>query len=387
MKKLAIMIISLWFGTAQAAQFGSLVANHEFNLYQDAQLIETAISYDSQITFDLPTGKHTIEIVDMGPAPTATPTEVQTEDPTPSPTPSPTDPIIDPPTGTPTATATPSPSPSPTVEPTLTEEEGLEVFVASYDENTQRNRFQIMDISGKSLTSYTEVLEGVPSEGQMRVADLNGDGVKEIIAFGASIEGILLEYWNGAGQMIQSRTTLTSWHHFDIHLQTCDFDGNPGEEVIVMGRNQSGIYRFEVYDSNGASVVTFPSIVLGYNTIQGFAMDDVDGDGETEVVVFGRTSQDRIEATVIGIEGVDAPVTLFGQGYMVSGNGFTVDIDGDGRLRDRFGGAERSQFLPVDRDRHLRSDPPQEECALLQVRQSGHRLRRGCEAEMAAKRS
>ncbi|MCA9441726.1 MAG: hypothetical protein KC964_13025 [Candidatus Omnitrophica bacterium] len=317
MKKLALVVAGLWLTGAQAAQIGMLASNHEFNIYQDGDLVETVFSQDSMVNLELPSGKHTIELIDMGPMPTST----ATPSPTFSPTPSPTNPVVIDPTATPT--------PSPTAEPTV-QEEGLEVFVASYNEDTQRNRFQVIDASGKSMAPYIEVLEGVPGEGQVQVADLDGDGMKEIIAFGASSTGIVLEYWNGMGELLQSRSTLSRFHYFDIHLQTCDFDGEPGEEVIVMGRNQSGIYRFEAYDSAGTAVATYPSIILGYNVIQGFAMDDVDGDGQTEVVVFGRTNQDQIEATVIGMEGVDDPVTLFGKGYSVTGDGFTVDLDGDG---------------------------------------------------------
>ncbi len=306
MRKLAITLAIIWTADVQAAVIGSLISNHNYDVYRDGTFIETSASTNDAVTVEFPAGKHTIQLYDMGPVPTQTP--------------SPTPPVV---------SDDPTPTPTPSIEPTH-KGKGRKVFVAGFDKEKKKNRFEVLDTSGKSFNLYNEVLSGVSTEGQMEIADLNGDGTNEIIAFGASTTGIKLEYWTGQGQLLQTRNTLSSWHHFDIRFFTCDFDGNDGEEVLVMGRNQSGIYRFEAYDSEGNSVVTYPSIVLGYHTIEKVALDDVDGDGAKEVVVFGRTQNERTEATVIGMEGVESPITLFGIGYSPISSGFTLDLDGDG---------------------------------------------------------
>ncbi|MCA9429984.1 MAG: hypothetical protein KC940_05725, partial [Candidatus Omnitrophica bacterium] len=72
MKKLALVVAGLWLTGAQAAQIGMLASNHEFNIYQDGDLVETVFSQDSMVNLELPSGKHTIELIDMGPMPTST---------------------------------------------------------------------------------------------------------------------------------------------------------------------------------------------------------------------------------------------------------------------------------------------------------------------------
>jgi len=329
MKKLAMVLTVFWVTSAQALQVGTLVSNHSYDILRNGSFVESVVAADSAVEIDLPQGNHTFEFIDRGPAPTQTPTATPstsataTPSPTPSLSPSPTQTQTGGGGGSPTPTATPNPT-----EPPV--EEGLEILVASFDEDSKKNRFQTLNLAGKSLATYTEVLAGVATGGHFEVADLDHNGKKEVVAFGASPSGIKLEYWSGEGQLLQSRNTLSTWHNYENRLLACDFDGNPGDEVVVMGRNQSGIYRVEAYDSEGASLVTYPSVILGYNTVQDVTVDDVDGDGACEVVVFGRTTNDQTEATVIGLDGVASPIVMFGKGYSAAGSGFTVDLDGDG---------------------------------------------------------
>lgn len=326
MKTLASWLIGIGsFGlcsiAAQSAEVGSLAVNHMYDVLRDGNLVTTVALVDDVLEIDLLPGKHTVKLVNKGPLPTATPSPTKT------------------PTTAPTATATPSPTKTPTTEPTATPTptsstsgtgKGKKVVVAGFDDETRGNKFKVLNSSGKSLNSFVSVLSGIATEGQLELADLDGDGLKEVAAFGASPSGIKLEFWDTQGILIQSKTPLSAWHYYDTHLLTGDFDGAAGEEAIVIGRNQAGSYRLEAYDGFGETKASHPTLDLGYTTIQGVEMADLDGDSGDEVVIFGRTASERTEASVIGKHGLETPIVLFGKGYSENANGFLVDLDGDG---------------------------------------------------------
>ena len=77
MKILAITTTLFFAINSYAAQVGTLTANHNYDVYLDGTFVSTKKSANSIVTIDLPNGKHTIQLIDMGPAPTQTPRILQ----------------------------------------------------------------------------------------------------------------------------------------------------------------------------------------------------------------------------------------------------------------------------------------------------------------------
>jgi len=187
-------------------------------------------------------------------------------------------------------------------------------------------------------------------------SDLDGDGRQEIIAS---------RYANGSGVSVYEMTPegvmelvwysdTTSAAAVDYasgtrYAQTADFDGDGnGEIVFFRGRYNddpnSGLYVYE-YDGsdNGYELKFFNNLsilsgdTLGSILVEHFVIDDVDGDGEEEIIFASNgvslgvnRSEDMF--SVLSINGFDSPFATLVEEYWVSARDVNKDLVTDNLL-------------------------------------------------------
>jgi hypothetical protein len=291
---------------AGASQFGNLQPGASYLVLMDGQSQSYETAAGGVVNVNLPAGGHTValQMVDSVPTPTETPS--------------------------PTATETESPSPTETPSPTATLQ-GSEVIVAGFDQSTLKNRFEVIDGNGMSLTGTVEILQGVTTEGQIKTADMNGDGQLEVLAAGYdSTKGVVLEYWSGDGNLLKSLTIFPVDFTEENYLLTGSVDGDATHEVMVVGRDGLGAYHLVTVDFQGARKGDTQILSPGYTRVDDLMAVDTTGGGTSDLAMLARNANNAIELNVIQDHTVTTSVLIFGNGYTGDASIFSLDIDGDG---------------------------------------------------------
>ncbi len=280
---------------AGASQFSNLQTGATYLVLLDGQSQSSQIATDGLVTVDLPQGSHTLALqLDANP----TPTQTETETPTP----------------TPTAT-----------------KNGRQVIVGSFDKGGKKNRFEVLNTAGLSLTGTVEILNGVTTEGQIKTADLNGDGQLEVLATGYNAtNGVVLEYWSGEGTLLNSLNIFPADFSQENYLLTGSVDGDETEEVLVVGRDGQGAYHMVTVDFQGARKGDTQILQTGYSRIDDLMAVDTTGTGTADLALLARNTNNAIELNVIKDHTVTTSVLIFGNGYTGDASIFRLDINGDG---------------------------------------------------------
>jgi len=153
--------------------------------------------------------------------------------------------------------------------------------------------------TNNGLGNFTEVTD-TPFEGVFRssvaFSDVDGDGDSDVLITGetTSGEGISILYANdGMGNFIGAIDTP-----FDgvasSSVAFSDMDGDGDSDVLITGRTDSGqIAKLYTNDGMGnfTEVTDTPFIGVSSGTV---AFSDVDGDGNSDVLVTGRTDSGQI---------------------------------------------------------------------------------------------
>ncbi len=290
-----LLLVSL---PAGASQFANLQPGATYLVLIDGQSQSTQTALGGVVTVSLPTGGHTIALQQVESIPT--------------------------PIETPSPTSLETASPTPKLD-------GHEVIVASYDEGTHRNRFEVIDGTGMSLTGVVEILQGVGSEAQIKTADLNGDGQLEVLAAGYDASrGVVLEYWSGKGTLLNAVTVFPIDFTDENFLLTGSVDGDETEEVMVVGRDGRGAYHMVTVDFQGARKGDTQILSPGYTRIDDLMAIDTTGTGVSDLALLARNMNNAIELNVIKDHTVTSSVLIFGNGYTGDASIFSLDVDGDG---------------------------------------------------------
>ncbi len=293
-----IAFILLFSLPAGASQFVNLQPGATYLVLVDGQNQSTQVATEGLVTVSLPQGGHTValQLVEATPTPTESETETPME----------------------------TPSPTPTAQ-------GQEVIVGTFDQITGKNRFEVIDGTGMSLTGAVEILQGVSTEGQIKTADLNGDGQLEVLAAGYNAsKGVVLEYWSGDGSLLKSLTVFPTGFSEENFLLTGSVDGDETEEVMLVGRDEIGAYHMVTVDFYGARKGDTQILQTGYSRIDDLMTVDTTGTGTCGLALLARNENNAIELNVIKDHTVSTSVLIFGNGYTGDASTFSLDIDGDG---------------------------------------------------------
>lgn len=190
--------------------------------------------------------------------------------------------------------------------------------------------------------SYTEVI-GTPFVGvsvsYVAFSDVDGDGDNDLLIAGAPSPGpeIVKLYTNdGTGNFTE--VTDTPFDNLQVDsFAFSDVDGDGDSDLIMLGRNNTGppfalFARLYTNDGTGNFTEVMGTPFTGVDT-SALAFSDVDGDGDSDVLIAGSTSPGIEQATKLytndGMgnftEVMDTPFI-----GVVSGSIAFADVDNDG---------------------------------------------------------
>ncbi|MBS0242610.1 MAG: DUF4214 domain-containing protein [Proteobacteria bacterium] len=180
-----------------------------------------------------------------------------------------------------------------------------------------------------------------------QVADLDGNGTLEIIQgtgnFFQDSRGSYIDVWNAAGDL---RNTLVTHGRTLAAPLVADLNGDGSKEII--GATLSGY----VEAWNSAGQLLFSTHVVPYGSSSSAQLPiantpiavDMDGDGKLEILVSIGGQQAVLNSAGVQISSTAQPVNVFGT---YSGSPVAKDIDNDGHLDLLSGGTTIDQSQAV----------------------------------------
>jgi predicted nucleotidyltransferase len=186
--------------------------------------------------------------------------------------------------------------------------------------------------------SYTEVLD-TPFEqvyeGSVNFSDVDGDGDNDVLITGESDSGRIAKLYanDGTGSFAEVMNTNFEGVNSGTSVAFSDVNGDGYSDILITGRNDSfdRIAKLYINDGTGGYPVILPPPFVGVSS-SSIAFSDVDGDGDKDVLMTGfndpgfRTSKLYInDGTGIFMEVVDTPFEAVASGCIAFS-----DVDGDG---------------------------------------------------------
>jgi hypothetical protein len=175
-----------------------------------------------------------------------------------------------------------------------------------------------------------------------KVADLDGDGLSEVIVVNTSSNTVSLfrnisypgGFWTGSFATKVDLTTGTS----PAALEVADLDGDGKPEIIVAN---SGANSISVFKNNSTSGNISFSAKVDYGTVNVpacFAIADFDGDGNTDIAVgagsgtVGLLRNTGYRSTVFSTASFNSSVTFSPGGIAIRISAGDLDLDGKPEL-------------------------------------------------------
>lgn len=180
------------------------------------------------------------------------------------------------------------------------------------------------------------------------VGDADGDGLEELAVFGRILNNFFVRLYESTAP--QAYPTALAWQlegfGWEVGVKIADTDGDGVREVVVAGNSAQG-NRVAVYENKGDNtfVQTFFQVIPGLNVAQSMALaDDLDGDGRAEILMGGITDSG---AKVVMVEntGNDSYAQVW-EAALTEGTHtinaqkivYAGDLDGDGKKEFLAGG-------------------------------------------------
>ena len=200
------------------------------------------------------------------------------------------------------------------------------VWISTYD------RIMIIDYAWPASAASAEPMPRI-------MADVNGDDMEDIIGFGTKGVNVALSTGTGFSSTSLWLTNFgydQGWRSDTMLRKMADVNGDGMADVVGFGN--SGVY-VSLSDGSGFEDASLWVNDFGYD--QGWRLDkgirvlaDVDGDGMADVVGFGNKGVNVALSTGTGFEPARLWVSNFGydQGWInTKGLRFMSDVDGDGK--------------------------------------------------------
>ncbi len=165
------------------------------------------------------------------------------------------------------------------------------------------NFISLFSLQGYSQTLDFNLASPQPNlvevyEGSFASGDVDGDGDKDLLITGQSPQRVTKLYLNdGTGIFVETSTILTNASSTVSILKDLDNDGDL--DLFLSGNSNVGVIFTNIYRNNGGGVFTQvnnPALPLFKGG--GAAIDDVDNDGDQDIVISTKTSTNAFVADV-----------------------------------------------------------------------------------------
>jgi hypothetical protein len=162
--------------------------------------------------------------------------------------------------------------------------------------------------------------------GAMAIADMNADGVPDLVLVGGGIPGVVVRRGRGDASFESPLTFPTSREAFALAVGDLDGDGRP--DAVTSGAADPGGIAV-LRGAAGGTLGTATNVTLGF-TPSCLRIADVDGDGHPDVIAAGSAGQ-MVLLRNDGAGHLGAPTTLPPASTRAVGPTFVIaDLDGDG---------------------------------------------------------
>jgi hypothetical protein len=189
------------------------------------------------------------------------------------------------------------------------------------------------DPATHALNAPQEYVLSTNAAGTLAIADLNSDGLPDIVvaSAGSSSNGLLSFFFQGAGGTLGTEYVYTAVPVVsggEIHVADMNSDGY-NDIVVQSGNNQLGIVK----QLSPGVYSTSPDIYTVQITgpfFRSFALGDLNGDGRADIVVADQANSGFLNIFLQNATGTLTGPTLLNFSFNVQDEVKIADIDGDG---------------------------------------------------------
>ena len=165
---------------------------------------------------------------------------------------------------------------------------------------------------------------------QFNLADVNGDGKKDVVGIGANDERFVVWLSNGSGFNQGQQWYNGVYNYSAYQFNLADVNGDGKEDIVGIGANDE---RYLVWLSNGSGFnqgQQWYNGIYDYSTYQ-FDLADVNGDGKKDVVGIG-VNDERYLVWLSNGSGFNQGQQWYNGVYDYSAYQFGLaDVNGDGK--------------------------------------------------------
>lgn len=207
-----------------------------------------------------------------------------------------------------------------------------ELLAGSGQENDQTAKLAILETDGESVWTIADLRAPDNTSGYthgLPTADLDGDGVDEIVAsYCPNGEVIRYDLAPDLSALTSRKVVQVSGSGEDSWIEDVDGDGRP--ELLVSNGYRDGGARVQIHDFDPATGDPEPEPRLEIDAFEGQRMfyasivvGDLDDDGTPELVVAWKAKQDVNRATIVAyhVRGTTAEVA-----YVLSREDASLDL-------------------------------------------------------------
>lgn len=171
----------------------------------------------------------------------------------------------------------------------------LDVIISGYNTAAEARITEVYKNNGANPAVFTIFTESpafaLANEGDVDVADTDGDGDLDLLITGDDGPGELTKFYTNDGTGVFTEDTTASDLFTDMRDSDADFadvDGDGDQDLLINGRYESSDREANLYLNNGTGVFSLaagtPFIGGNAGTVDFF---DVDNDGDQDVLISG----------------------------------------------------------------------------------------------------